>query len=340
MPLPPASQPNTLDAGAIAGRLSGEAITDIQLCGGGGNNRVYRVRTTDATFALKCYGANDDRDRLGHEFEGLTFLKNAGIRDRLPWPIAVDRDARCALYEWIEGQAVTNHGIPEIAAVLDLAAAFHGARDAAGAAALLTATEAVLRISDLLGQLDSRLARLERVTAVEPELAGFLTLELVPEFERCKGRLAAWDLGRPLAAPFRTLSPSDFGFHNALRTADGTLRFIDFEYFGWDDPVKLTADFLWHPAMNLSAAQRAHFLGGAVEMYGGDPLFSQRLAVCFPLYGIRWSLIILNEFLPEIWARRAYAGKGGDWESAKRAQLEKARTNLAAIRSYREGQFQ
>ena len=40
----------------------------------------------------------------------------------------------------------------------------------------------------------------------------------------------------------RALSPSDFGLHNALRGQDGQLRFVDFEYFGWDDPVKLVSD--------------------------------------------------------------------------------------------------
>ena len=45
----------------------------------------------------------------------------------------------------------------------------------------------------------------------------------------------------------RVLSPSDFGFHNALRRPDGTIVFVDFEYFGWDDPAKMMADAMLHP---------------------------------------------------------------------------------------------
>ena len=59
--------------------------------------------------------------------------------------------------------------------------------------------------------------------------------------------------------PRRSLSPSDFGFHNALLEADGRLTFVDFEYFGWDDPVKIVADVMLHPGMGLSADHGRRF---------------------------------------------------------------------------------
>jgi hypothetical protein len=321
--------------------LSGETVCSAQPCGGGGNNRVFRIRTRSAIYAGKFYGSGalDDRDRLGHEFDGLAFLKDAGVGSALPAALAVDRIARCALYEWIEGRNPAEHDVADIGAVLDVLAALHRARGARGASALPLATEAVLRPADLVGQIERRLARFETVTASEPELAAFLAGGLRPEVERRVAALGGWDLEGELAPESRTLSPSDFGFHNALRRPDGSLAFLDFEYFGWDDPVKLGADFLWHPAMDLSRSERRAFLDGVTRLYGADPAFRSRLAVCFPLYGIRWILIILNEFLPQLWARRAFSGKGGDWSAAKRDQLRKARAVLAAVRSYREGLF-
>jgi hypothetical protein len=316
---------------AIAARLCGTEVAGIESCGGGGNNRVFRVQTRASTFALKAYGPADadNRDRLGHEFDGLRFLRAAGLGGAVPGALAVDRTARCALYEWIEGTVPSEHGAAEIDAALNLLAALHGVRTAPGATELPVATEAVLRPADITDQLEARYARLAEVT--DPELAAFLSSELRPEMDRGLARLPA--ANAVLEPARRTLSPSDFGFHNALRRADGSLTFIDFEYFGWDDPVKLSADFLWHPAMRLSDAERTQFRTGITELYGGDPAFAARLATYFPLYGIRWSLIILNEFLPERWARRAFAGKGGDWDAAKRAQLHKARANLDAVRA-------
>jgi hypothetical protein len=329
------------DVIAIAQGLCGEEVIAAQPCRGGGNNRVHRIETRRAVFAMKFYGSaeSDDRDRLGHEFDGLRFLKRCGIGRSLPDAVAADRNAGCALYEWIEGAVPTVHGVADIAAVVALLTDLHTARTAEGAPDLPRATEAVIRLSDLLEQIEERVSRLASITAAEPELAAFLGTELQPELDRRSAALLEWDLDAELPPLQRTLSPSDFGFHNSLRRPDGSLSFIDFEYFGWDDSVKLTADFLWHPGMQLSGAERLAFLTGVAHLYRADPGFLQRLDVCYPLYGIRWILIILNEFVPRIWDRRALSGRGGDWDDAKRAQMRKARLALAVLRSWKQGQL-
>jgi hypothetical protein len=343
MPSSPTERPKNAPDNivAIARRLCGQDVVSAQACGGGGNNRVYRIQTREETFALKFYGSADldDRDRLGHEFDALRFLKDRGIGNALPRAFAVDRAARCALYEWIEGTAPSGRSLAEIGEILELLAMIHETRNAKGASELPPATEAVLRLSDLLEQIEGRLARLATATPSEPELASFLRDDLRPELDRRVAALFSWDLNASLPQAQRTLSPSDFGFHNALRGPAGSLVFIDFEYFGWDDPAKLSADFLWHPAMDLSFLERAEFLSGVTRLYGDDPNFSKRFAVSYPLYGIRWVLIILNEFLPKLWTRRVFSGGGGDWDAAKREQLAKARAKLAALRLYTEGQF-
>jgi hypothetical protein len=324
---------------ALAERFAGE-VRAVEPCSGGGNNRVYRILTGDRVVAGKVYGSGlDERDRLGHEFGGLSFLKSSGIGKAVPAALASDTTGGCALYEWIEGERPAEHGVADIGAVLDLLSGLHRVRHAAGAADLPAATEAVLSPADLVGQIAGRLARLSSLGPSEPALAAFLATELQPEVERRMASIRDSDPGARLSATCRTLSPSDFGFHNALRRPDGLLTFIDFEYFGWDDPVKLCADFLWHPAMRLSEDERAAFLEGVTRLYGHDESFSTRLDACFPIYGIRWMLIILNEFVPQLWARRSFAGKGGDWEAAKSEQLDKARAMLAAVRSYPEGIF-
>lgn len=323
----------------IAASLCGQEVIDVRVCGGGANNRVYRIQTLDQTFALKSYGtkALGDRDRLGHEYEGLKFLKARGIGTELPATIAVDREARCALYEWIDGTPPLEHGPEDVSALLDLLAKMHEASQVPAAMAIPFATEAVLRLSDLIEQINGRFARLKGVLEAEPELAEFLHRDLIPETRRRMCVLRDRDLNVRLPANKRTLSPSDFGFHNALRRPNGSLCFIDFEYFGWDDPVKLSADFLWHPAMDLSQAECEGYIKGVLRLFGDDPDYRPRLAACYPLYGVRWILIILNEFLPQMWARRTFSGKGGAWEGAKRAQLRKARAKLATLKAYPEG---
>ena len=120
------------------------------------------------------------------------------------------------------------------------------------------------------------------------------------------------------------ISSSDFGFHNALRCRHGHLVFVDFEYFGWDDPVKLVCDFLLHPAMDSSTTEKGQFWEGAKELFAADPAFQERFYLFYPYYALRWCMILLNEFLPERWQRRQAAGAVDNINDKKCDQLLKS----------------
>ena len=136
-----------------------------------------------------------------------------------------------------------------------------------------------------------------------------------------------------LAQEFRTLSPSDFGFHNVLREADGKVVFLDFEYFGWDDPVKLVSDFLWHPAMNIAEDLKVRFVQRMNVVFGNDPCFQARLKAVFPLFGLKWCLILLNEFIPTESERRDFSRSPiRNKTTVRLEQLAKARSLSRKIR--------
>ena len=139
------------------------------------------------------------------------------------------------------------------------------------------------------------------------------------------------EFSRALPKEQRSLVPADFGFHNCLRGADGTLVFLDFEYFGWDDPVKVTADTLLHPGVPMEGGERERFRNVALEIYGEDEHFAARLSALYPLFGLRWGLILLNEFLPQRWRLRSAAGEAESWSAAKARQLARAREFVARI---------
>ena len=131
------------------------------------------------------------------------------------------------------------------------------------------------------------------------------------------------------------LSPSDFGFHNALRTSDGGLVFVDFEYFGWDDPAKMVSDFLLHPGMALSRPLRGRFLNRLLRGFGTGHALDVRVRVAFGLYALKWCMILLNEFVPEHLQRRLFAKPGLKPADLQRQQLAKARDMLTLARNAR-----
>src|SRR5439155_8394299 len=131
----------------------------------------------------------------------------------------------------------------------------------------------------------------------------------------------------------RTLSHSDFGFHNGLRQPDGRIIFLDFEYFGWDDPAKMIADFLLHPAMDLSAQAKKNFACALFQRFADWPGLVPRVESVYPLFGLKWCLIFLNEFLPAPLARRQFAALAtAERSTLQMQQLAKAQAMLTRIR--------
>jgi hypothetical protein len=325
---------------ARAEALIGRPLRAVEQVGGGANSRVYRVFDGERHYALKLYprDAADQRDRLGAELTALRFLRRHGALN-LPSVVGADAELRIGLFEWLDGTPVAEPTEADIAAALELLATLHRLRATEPAEGFPPAAEACLSAGELVGQIERRFHRLERPAEDEPALAALLTDEIGPVFaqarEQAASRYEAAGLAFGVEAPAerRSLSPSDFGFHNAIRRRDGSLAFLDFEYFGWDDPVKPVADFLLHPGMRLSDKQRRTFAAGAVAIYGADPGYELRLRALFPLYGLRWCLILLNEFLPERWARRVEAGGLADRGTVLAGQLAKARTLLGTVRA-------
>ena len=99
----------------------------------------------------------------------------------------------------------------------------------------------------------------------------------------------------------RTLSPSDFGFHNALKRPDGQIVFLDFEHFGWDDPAKMIADFLLHPHpdMAIGKSLKRRFIRRMLQCFEDQADLLQRVEIVYPLFGLKWCMIILNPFSPQ-----------------------------------------
>jgi hypothetical protein len=272
--------------------------------GSGANSRVYRVyQKNEPPLALKRYPYfdSDQRNRLTVEYVACQFLRSQGI-DSVPLAINKDEKIQVGLFEWIFGNSVVKptdcdlHQAVSFVRIVDSARLLDGARD------LPKASEACLSGEEICRQIIVRRRRLGEVAVSDPQLKTHLIESFDPLWEKTR-RWAeqCWPEGvefcenLPIAS--QTLSLSDFGFHNALREKSGVIRFLDLEYFGWDDPVKLASDFWWHPGMALGKLMKAAWMDAITEIFSRDSHFLMRLNAAHPLYGLRWAMIVLNGFL-------------------------------------------
>jgi hypothetical protein len=319
------SEPDAAEIAALGARLAGRPVVTLHPVKAGGNNRIWRLDCGGTTFALKVYPPQemDPRDRLGPEWRALTLLSGNGVA-AVPRPVA--RADHAALYEWIEGRPVREPSAADIDVLADFLLRIQELRDRAEG--IGPASAACFSGAEATAQMWNRLGRLEEAAADFPDLRTFLVDRLRPLAESLASRADT------VAIPsgHRALSPSDFGFHNALRRPDGRLVFLDFEYFGWDDPVKAVADVMWHGGMDLPAPLGERFRDRVAPVFAArDPDFPRRLDAMFPLYGLIWCLILLNEFLPERWQRRNLGGRVADPQAARARQLARAAARLEAL---------
>lgn len=309
---------------------------------GGANNRVYCGLSGRSKVLLKLYfrGEGDERDRLRGErcFYGLA--QEAGATS-VPPVLGWDLDRRLGLFDFVEGcklepgQVSADH----IRAAAGLVARVNNTLDASTPEEdHPVASEACFSFA---GHLDAVQGRVERLRSLRPrdhldeEAVAWIQQELAPSWRRVSDHALAraanegLDPVASLPQTQRWISPSDFGFHNALLGKAGDLKFFDFEYAGWDDPAKLMADFFCQPSVPAPVDLWDEFVAGLAACGRWHPDAGRRGRLLLPVYRIKWCCIMLNEFLAA-GARRRYFSGAGD-QDRRAAQLGKACSALREL---------
>jgi hypothetical protein len=313
-------------------------IRNVSKIKGRANSEVFRLDGRHAgQFFLKIYPdlQLDARTRLHNEVSAINLLSNNDFP--VPRHIDNDTDLNWAVFEYIDGIKVA-HTDPDFIDeswdfISDLNEKFpyFQYKDKFD-----FASEACICGDNLIQQINSRLQLFDK--SENSQLKAFIKDEFLPEFMTYKSSTVPRNrflFETPLQESNYILSPSDFGSHNALRNQRGEIVYFDFEYFGWDDPVKLISDFLWHPGMEISIEQKQKWLEKAAVLFKHDSGFIQRLNCYMPLFAFKWCLILLNEFIPENIHQKVRTGaySSQEIETVLFAQLTKSKILLQDINS-------
>jgi len=317
--------------------------TELLLLRGGANNRVYQVTASGRKAVLKHYFKNPDdpRDRFRSERAFYEFVSARAI-GCTPEPLAWESDLRLGLFSFIEGRKLRPEEVNAraVSQALAFILRLNDSRQDNTATHIPIASEACFSISEHLNSIQKRVMRLQAVegrTEVEAQAAAFIGEQLQPAWEEVRetiSRAGGTSLERVLARHQSCLSPSDFGFHNALTSATGELVFFDFEYAGWDDPAKLVCDFFCQPELPVSREHWDNVVNSISSAFESDGSLRERAKLLLPAYEIKWCCIMLNEFVRSEQARREFAA--GAAVDRRAVQLDKARRALAKLESLRD----
>src|SRR5574340_813300 len=310
-------------------------IISVNHCAGGGNNRVFIVQAGGKQLIAKWYFTHptDTRDRLRAEYAFLEYAHGLGL-GCVPKPLACLHAERLALYDYIDGTKLRPDevSVQHVGEAAGFFMALNGAERLRHMGALPAASEACFSIADQIASVQKRVARLSGIAPSNPEdtlaldFAGQIRnrLDAVADGILATAASTGLDANEALDMELRCISPSDFGFHNALKRPSGDLCFLDFEYAGWDDPAKMVCDFFCQPAVPISPVYFEDFMQQALNFSSASEFLMSRARLMLPLFRIKWCCIMLNEFLPDSARRRQFADPHTNLPERKRTQLTKA----------------
>jgi hypothetical protein len=278
---------------------------------------------------LKCYhfDPSDPRDRLGAEWDFLIYVRDRGV-DNVPQPLAADPENHSGLYSFIAGARPKLIDDDLVRQAAGFAAAIN--REPRRPSLLAPASEACFSLEEHLATVERRVARLgtldARVAGAE-EARTFVARRLAPAWDKIKSGVIDQAAARGVALTDRVtneiVSPSDFGFHNALTDASGRVSFLDFEYAGRDDAAKLICDFFCQPELPVPPAAYSSFVSRIATGLRLDELDLWRAQVLLDVYRVKWVCIMLNEF-SALGARRRAFSSSQDADARALQQLRAA----------------
>jgi len=318
------------------------SIIAMHPCTRGGNNRTFRVETPTQTFALKEYfrQEGDKRDRLTSEYTFLTYA-NQAAPGMTPRPYAKDDTTGLALYEFINGDPLQTAKITkgDVIQAANFFRALNNPEMRCLATELPQASEACFALDEHLTLIANRIAGLQKITPEHPEdkqaqdkIANLSRRwDAILQQIKLTAQQENIDITETLSNENRCLSPSDFGFHNALKTPDGSIRFLDFEYAGWDDPAKMVGDFFSQLAVPVPAIYFDEFTQLVMQPFPSASLLQKRAQLLRKVYEVKWCCIALNIFIPVNLARRKFANPTLDVADLKKAQLSKVESLMQRL---------
>ena len=304
---------------------------------GGANNKVFRITAGQHEAVLKIYFQHpkDSRNRLAAEFGFSSFAWNNGVRS-LPRPLVEDPNNSLAFYDYVPGRALDVEDV-NVERVREAAAFFseiNRHRKTSESLELPLASEAFFSVEQHMACVSRRidaLGALRIETNVDRAAQLFVGDELIPAWQEVQVSLQ--NVISDAKPEDRCLSPSDFGFHNAILTSRDRLTFFDFEYAGWDDPAKTICDFFCQPKVPVSMNFYDAFANEIAACAASPEQVLARAQRLLPLYRIKWGCILLNEFLPLDEQRRQFAGVEQEQQQRKAEQLKKAQRVLAGLQN-------
>jgi aminoglycoside phosphotransferase (APT) family kinase protein len=323
-------------------RMADGTAVRIERGSQGLNNALYRIRINGDVYACKLFIV-DERRRAQREWGALCTLGAAGLK-LAPEPVAFAPDGPlpqpAIVYRWVNGETLAGNPltIADLQALVAALGQVHRAPATPKCERLVAWHQPVnyaAYLAEIRAAAEQVRAWVAGPGAQRPDLPGWAAdipaaVPLIAEAVRLAEAVVA-GASTPGDCPTPALVRVDGNLDNVLRTAGGSLVFLDWEYSGWGDPAYDLAELRWHPrGQHVSQAQWKAALATYVPL-PNDPTFAERLAVysrLLPLWWIGRSALHLLEGAKQVTGRQRLVSVPERMYRSVRGQLN---SYLAAV---------
>lgn len=305
------------------------------------NNRLLHLWSTDGREAVAKFYYQDDRSRLDREYTAVTFLHARGIAE-VPTPYLRDDAGSVAVYSFETGASLRASELTcaHMDALAEFAASLRRMHPDVPGATFRTSVSSTFSLLDQVTGIRRRLAQFQAFASSPEAFTAVRALtremDIANEVERLIRRVVA---GLTLDAIQDRIPRADWSLttgdcapHNLLVRPDGSIRVLDLEYSGWDDPANPMADFLSAESsrgLPLACALTLERTYNELAALSGEEV--RRARRVRALMEIGWLALHLSLLVPERFAPKQFADSRFNVQEHVTRQLGHFRSRLATV---------
>lgn len=270
-----------------------------------GNNQIFKISLVSGEKnLLKKYSRihMNGWPRGETEFKSMSFLWEKGFRE-IPKPLKYFEMEKIAIYSFEEGKILNPSEIREndikhsVSFLLKLHHLSVDDKKRFG-----PASSACLSLQGYIDTIKNRFSKIkdyspegkwgERGRKILDEKI-YPTISKLEDYLIQKSKILDIETQKELSLENQVLTPADFGFHNILKNGKKYI-FLDFEYFGRDDPARQVIEFFHHGKSKEIKKELRELFVNTYKKQVNSSIINERMELVEPFVKMTWAIICLH----------------------------------------------
>lgn len=280
----------------LLNNLGFKKIKDIKEIKHGMNSKICSFKADKRKFILKIY-KHKSNFRIIREKLFYNYLNQIKITNVVK-PQLFNINKNLSIFPYINGKKIKKISLSDVRKMSNF---INGINQINKPSRLPLAIDGIKDRKKHLTLCKSKIDQLKKIkidSPIKKDFYDFLNEKIIPKYGEIKKKLKTKNFfftNLKLKKNELIVSPSDFGFHNVIKR-DNILYFIDFEYAGLDDPVKLICDFFCQPDQFINSQKKNFFLKNLSLKNNIKRDLKLYVKYFLPFHKLKWCCIILNVF--------------------------------------------